>query len=105
MTNNDMVSVVKKEFQKLEKCDNWTQAQKEKVRRELTLQRLQKIADLPGLESYQAIDRDRLPKPHHDFLSFLNQSAVLESSATKDILVTWHLPISMQIILVPDVLT
>lgn len=105
MTGNDMVTLVKKEFSKLERCDNLSPAQKEKIRRELTLQRLQKVADMPGMESYQTIDRDRLPKPHHDFLSFLNQSASLESSKTKDILVTWHLPITMQVILVPDALT
>ena len=105
MSRNDMVSVVKHHFQKIERCDNPTQPQKEKIRRELTLQRLQKIAELPGMQRFQSIDRDRLPKPHHDFLSFLNQSASLESSATKDIMVTWQLPIKMQVILLPDSLT
>ena len=78
---------------------------KEKIRRELTLQRLQKIANLPGMERFEAIDRDRLPKPYHDILSFINQSVNEDSSATNDIMVTWHLPISMRLILLPDTLT
>ena len=105
MTPGDMVAIAKNEFQKIERCDFLSQAQRQKIRREINLQRLQKIAEIPGMEGYEAIDRDRLPKPHHDILSFLNQSASLDSSATKDLLVTWHLPITMQLILLPDTLT
>ena len=82
-----------------------SQSHKDKIRREFTLQRLQKLADMPGLERYEAIDRDRLPKPYHDFLSFINQSVSSDSSATQDIMVTWHLPISLRMILIPDSLT
>ena len=100
-----MVTRAKKEFQKVERLDHVSQSQREKIRREMTLQRLQRIAEMPGMERYEAIDRDRLPKPYHDILSFFNQSASLESSKTKDIMITWHLPISMRLILLPDSLT
>ena len=104
-TANEIVTLVKREFQKLERVDMLSPAQKEKIRREFTLQRLQNVAQLPGMEGFEAIDRDRLPKSHHDFQSFVNQSASVDSSATNDIMVNWHLPISLKLILLPDVLT
>ena len=105
MTNNEILSAVKKEFSRLERTDILSVAQKDKIRREFTLQRLQNVASLPGMEGFEAIDRDRLPKPHHDFQSFVNQSASAESSATNDIMVNWHLPISFKLVLLPDMLT
>ena len=108
MTQNEMVDRALKEFDKKEARQQpfvMSSSVKAKIRREITLQRLQQVAQLPGMEEYEAIDRDRLPKPHHQFQAFINQSASEESSATKDILVDWNVPIKIRVILLPDVLT
>ena len=76
-----------------------------KAIRELLLQKLQKIAELPGMEDHEAVDRDRLPKAHHTFQSFINQSASIEASKTKDILVDWNIPIKLRLTLLPDRIT
>ena len=76
-----------------------------KAIRELTLQKLKKVADLPGMEDHEAVDRDRLPKSHHTFRSFINQSASIEASKTGDLLVDWNIPIKMKLTLLPDAIT
>ena len=79
--------------------------QRAKATRELLLQKLSAIADLPGLEDHEVVDRDRLPKPHHRFQSFINQSASIEASKTKDLLVDWNLPIKLRLTFLPDAIT
>ena len=76
-----------------------------KLQREFLLQRLQNFADLPGLEEFKAIDRNRLPKEYHNFQAFINQSASVDASATKDIMVDWNAPIKLKLILLPDKIT
>ena len=106
MTQNEMIDKALSEFSKRDPLSRPLQPSvRAKIKRELTLQRLQQIAQLPGMEEFEAIDRDRLPKPHHQFQSFVNQSASPESSATKDMLVDWNLPIKLRVIFLPDVLT
>ena len=83
----------------------FNQQRRLKASRELLLQKLSAIADLPGLEDHEAVDRDRLPKPHHTFQSFINQSASIEASKTKDILVDWNLPVKLRLTLLPDAIT
>ena len=84
---------------------NFTPKERVKAVRELLLQKIQKIASLPGLEDHEAVDRDRLPKAHHTFQSFINQSASIEASKTNDILVDWNIPIKLRLTLLPDRLT
>ena len=57
------------------------------------------------MEDHEAVDRDRLPKAHHTFQSFINQSASIEASKTKDILVDWNIPIKLRLTLLPDRIT
>ena len=100
------VQLVKEQFKKLTSSDTTFSApQREKIKRELLLQKLKNIALLPGMESYEAVDRDRLPKAYHTFQPFINQSASLEASKSKDIMVTWSAPIKINLVLLPDVLT
>ena len=99
------VQWINEEFKKVDSSvTTFTVPQRKKVLRELQLQKLQKIAQLPGMESYEAIDRDRLPKEYHTFQPFINQSASLESSKSKDIMVTWSAPIKIKLVLLPDTL-
>ena len=78
--------------------------QQVKIRREFLLQCLEHIATLPGMTSYQALGRGRLPKPYHNFQAFVNQSATPEcqGSETRDIMVDWNLPIKMRLEFLPD---
>ena len=78
-----------------------------KVKREVLLQTLQHLAELPGLENFQAMGRDRLPKPYHNFQSFVNQNASedFQRPETMDILVDWNVPIRFKVILLPDNIT
>ena len=100
------VALVQERFRKLDSSDTtFTVPQRSKVLREMLLQKLQIIADLPGMESFEAVDRDRLPKVHHTFQSFVNQSASVEASKTKDIMVTWNAPIKIKMVLLPDTIT
>ena len=79
-------------------------AAKQKIRRELKLQKLQHLAELPGLEQFQAVDRHQLPKEYHTFQAFLNQSATEEISKSKEILVDWNQPIKLKMVFLPDTL-
>ena len=75
------VQLIGEEFKKIDSSDTtFSVPQRKKVLREMQLQKLQKVAQLPGMESYEAIDRDRLPKAYHTFQPFVNQSVSLESS-------------------------
>ena len=76
-----------------------------KARREWLLQKINLVSQLPGMEEFEAIDRDRLPKGRHTFQSFINQSATVEVSATKDILVDWNVPLKLKLVLLPDCVT
>ena len=99
------VALVQEHFRKWNSSEStFTVPQRAKVLRELLLQKIQKIADLPGMESFEAVDRDRLPKAYHTFQSFVNQSVTIEASKSKDILVTWNAPIQIKMILLPDVI-
>ena len=80
-------------------------SQRAKAVRELMLQKLQKIADLPGMEMFQAVDRDQLPKPYHTFQTFINQSATPDVSKSKVVMVDWNVPIRVKLILLPDDIT
>ena len=94
------------EFQKVDKTKiELTPTKRLKLQREFMLQRLQNFADLPGLEEFQAIDRNRLPKEYHNFQGFVNQSATSDSSATKDLMVDWNAPIKIKLVLLPDNVT
>jgi len=81
------------------------QSRKVKANRELMLQKLQNIAELPGMELYEAVDRDQLPKSYHTFRNFVNQSANPDVSKSKDVLVDWNVPIKVKLILLPDLIT
>ena len=106
MTQNEMVDKAVAEFAKKDTVNRpLPPSARAKIKREITLQRLQQIAQLPGMEGFETVDRDRLPKPHHQFQSFVNQSASPESSVTKDMLVDWNLPIKIRVVLLPDALT
>ena len=83
------------------------QAPKERARimREIKLQKVQHVANLPGMESFQAADRNHVPHPHHTMLGFINQNASEDVSADNQIIVDWHVPIRMRLILLPDEIT
>ena len=99
------VQLIGEEFKKIDSSDTtFSVPQRKKVLREMQLQKLQKVAQLPGMESYEAIDRDRLPKAYHTFQPFVNQSVSLESSKSKDIMVTWSAPIKIKLVFLPDTL-
>ena len=102
---SELIQRVKTEFNKFEPT---TMALKPtvqlKIRREILLQTLEHIAEMPGMEMYQSMGRDRLPKPYHNFQSFVNQSATEECQRleTLDILVDWNVPIRFRAIILPD---
>ena len=79
--------------------------QESKACREVMLEKLNRIAELDGMEDYEAIDRDRLPKEYHSFQAFINQSASEEVSVLKEMLVDWNAPIKMKLIFLPDSIT
>ena len=81
------------------------QGRRIKANRELMLQKLQKVAEIPGMEMYEAVDRDQLPKSYHTFRGFINQSANPDISKSKEVLVDWNLPIKLKLILLPDQIT
>ena len=102
-TPGEIVTAIREQFQRVERNSRAPNPQERtKIRREFTLQILQHIAATAGMESYEAIDRDRLPKIHHLFQAWLNQSANMELSATKDMLVDWNIPIKLKLIFLPD---
>lgn len=80
-------------------------SRKIKANRELMLQKLQKISELPGMEMYEPVDRDQFPKSYHRFRAFVNQSANPNLSKTKEVMVDWNLPVKLKLILLPDQLT
>ena len=97
------VQLVQEQFRHLDTSEStFTVPQRTKVKREMLLQKIQKIASLPGMESFEPVDRDRLPKSHHTFQSFVNQSASKEASKSQDIMVTWNAPIKVKLVLLPD---
>ena len=76
-----------------------------RYRREMLLKRLQLIADLPGLENFEAVDRDHLPKEYHSFKAFITLNATLEFSKSKIKLVEWTNPLKLQLVFIPDAIT
>ena len=76
-----------------------------KACREVMLEKLARIAELSGMEEFEAIDRDRLPKDYHSFLAFINQSASVEVSVLKEKLVDWNSPVRIKLIFLPDSIT
>ena len=103
--HTELISKVKTEFQKVETSILALKpTQQVKIRREFLLQCLEHVSKLPGMTNYQALGRDRLPKPHHNFQAFINQSATLEcqGSDTRDIMVDWNVPIKMRLDFLPD---
>ena len=76
-----------------------------RYRREMLLKRLQLIAEQPGLENFEAVDRDHLPKEYHSFKSFITVNATLEFSKSKIKLVEWTKPLKLQLVFLPDTIT
>ena len=77
-------------------------ARRTKAIREMKLQKLQHIAKFKGLENFEAVERDRFPKSHHTFQTFINQSASTDVSKSEERLVDWNLPIKLRLIFLPD---
>ena len=103
---NDRAEVVWKAFQKIiPKIKPFDQARRIKANRELMLQKLQKISEIPGMELYEPVERNQFPKSYHTFRSLVNQHATPDVSSSKDILVDWNLPIKLKLILLPDQIT
>ena len=73
--------------------------------RELKLQKLQHVAALAGMESFEAVGRNNFPKSHHTMLSFVNQNASPEVNTTSEVLVNWNAPIKLELVFLPDSLT
>ena len=104
-TKSDQVQRIKMELQKTERSIMALKpTQQLKLRREFLLQALEHVADMPGMENYQAMGRDRLPKPYHNFQAFINQSATEECQRveTADIMVDWNVPIKLRLDFMPD---
>ena len=102
------MNLLLEEFEKKEGKKNALSAsQRLKVCREFLLQRLQNVENLTGMDDFEALDRDRLPKSHHSLQSFINQSASREaqSAETNDVMVDWNAPIKMKLVLLPDSVT
>ena len=76
-----------------------------RVIREIKLQKIGHLAKLPGMESFQAADRNHMPHPHHTLQSFINQNASEDSSTTDEVMVDWQAPIKMKLVILPDRLT
>ena len=79
--------------------------ERSRVIREIKLQKIGHLSKLPGLESYQPVDRNHLPHPHHTMQGFINQNASEESSTDLDLIVDWQAPIRLNLVLLPDKLT
>ena len=105
MKPSDIVNRVVRELSKIENTPSTTPAQRDRICRDFLWQRLQNIANLPGMESIEAIGKSELPKPYHDFQSFVNQCASLELSKTDEVLVDWNAPIKLRLTLLPDAMT
>lgn len=104
-TKGDLVQRIKTELQKAERSIMALKPTESlKLRREFLLQALEHVADIPGMEQYQALGRDRLPKPYHNFQAFINQSATEECQRpeTHDIMVDWNVPIRLRLDFLPD---
>ena len=104
-TKTDQVQRIKVELQKVERSIMALKpTQQLKLRREFMLQALEHVAEIPGMEGYQAMGRDRLPKPYHNFQAFINQSATEECQRieTADIMVDWNVPIKIRLDFLPD---
>ena len=71
----------------------------------MLLKKLQLIAEQPGLENFEAVDRDHLPKEYHSFKSFITVNATLEFSKSKIKLVEWTKPLKLQLVFLPDTIT
>ena len=81
--------------------------EKERARllREIKLQKIQHVANLPGMESFQPMARNHFPHAHHTVLGFINQNASEDVSSDDQIIVDWHVPIRMRLVFLPDELT
>lgn len=104
-TSNELAELALKAVQQVNKLQRQLGPNRERIIREIKLQKLKHIENLAGMEAFEAVDRDRFPKLHHSFISFVNQSASEDASTTNDILVTWNAPIKLRLIFIPDVLT
>ena len=69
------------------------------------LQKINHLVTLPGLESFQAVNRNQLPHPHHTMQGFLNQNASEDLSTDQDLMVDWQAPIKLRLVLLPDEIT
>ena len=78
---------------------------KNRYKREILLKRLQLLAEQPGLENFEAVTRDHLPKEYHSFKSFITLNATLEFSKSKIKMVEWTKPIKLQLVFIPDSIT
>ena len=103
MTQHEMIQKVTSEFQKIEPSSRPLEpSQRSRIRREFNLQRIKHVADLEGMEDFEAVERDRFPKEYHGFQAFVNQNASKESTKSGDVLVDWNAPIKIKMILLPD---
>ena len=94
------------EFKKLDpKISAFDVPTRNRYRREILLKRLNLLADQPGLEDFQAVNRDHLPKDYHSFKSFITLNATLEFSKSKIKLVEWTKPIKLKLVFLPDSIT
>ena len=101
--NSDWINPVWRECRtRKPNLDRFMPKAQERISREVKLQRLQHVSHLRGMELYEAVDRDRLPKSHHTFQGFINQNASTEITTQKDVLVDWNLPIKLQVVYLPD---
>ena len=80
-------------------------ATRARYRREILLKKLQVIAQQPGLETFESVDRAHLPKDYHSFQSFITLNATLEFSKTQIKMVEWTKPIKIQLVFLPDTIT
>ena len=76
-----------------------------RYKREILLKRLHLLAEQPGLENYEAVDREHLPKDYHSFQSFITLNSTLEFSKNKVKMVEWTKPIKLQLVFLPDTIT
>ena len=79
--------------------------ERSRVIREIKLQKIQHLVSLPGMESFQAVDRNHLPHPHHTMQGFINQNATDDLSTDLDSIVDWQTPIKIKLVFLPDELT
>lgn len=76
-----------------------------RYKREILLKRLQLLENQPGLEDFEAVNRDHLPKDYHSFKSFITLNATLEFSKSKIKMVEWTKPIKLKLVFLPDSIT